>query len=69
MSPTFNHHALRGLSTATLHHLRRIILQRLGTADLADSEHAQLHTALADIHTVLRARAAQLRPAPAAPSP
>lgn len=69
MSPIFNHHALRGLSTATRNHLRSIILQRLGTADLTDSEHVQLHAALADIHAVLRSRAAPPRPAPAAPSP
>lgn len=67
MSPIFNHHALRGLSTATLNHLRGIILHLLGAADLADSKHAQLHAALADIHAVLRNRTAQ--PAPAAPSP
>lgn len=69
MSPIFNHHALRGLSTATLNHLRSIILQRLGAAYLADSEHAQLHAALAVIHAVLRSRAALPRPAPSAPSP
>lgn len=69
MSPIFNHHALRGLSTATLNHLRSIILQRLGSADLADSEHAQLHAALADIHGVLRCRATPSRPAPVTPSP
>lgn len=69
MLPIFNHHALRGLSTATLHHLRSIILQRLGAADLADSQHSQLHAALADIHAVLRSRATPPRAAPAAPSP
>lgn len=69
MSPIFNHHALRGLSTEVLNHLRTIILQRLGAADLTDSEHAQLHAALADIHAVLRSRATPPRSAPAAPSP
>ena len=69
MSPIFNHHALRGLSTATLNHLRRIILHLLGNADLAADEHTQLHAALAAIHAVLRNRAAQPRPAAATPSP
>ncbi len=67
MSPIFNHHALRGLEAAMLNHLRGIILQRLGAADIKNSEYAQLHAALADIHAVLRGRAAQ--PRPAAPSP
>lgn len=69
MSPIFNHHALRGLSTVTLNHLRGIILHLLDTADLAADEHTQLHAALAAIHAVLRNRAAPPRPAPAAPSP
>lgn len=69
MSPIFNHHALRGLSTATLNHLRGLILQRLGSADLSADKHAQLHAALADVHAVLRSRAASPRSEPAAPSP
>lgn len=69
MSPIFNHHALRGLSNATLNHLRGIILHLLGTADLTADEHSQLHAALAAIHTVLRNRAVPPRPAPFAPSP
>lgn len=67
MTPIFNHSALRGLSTATLHHLRGIILQRLGAADLPAGDRAQLLAALADIHATLRNRAAP--PVPAAPSP
>lgn len=67
MSPIFNHSALRGLSTTTLNHLRSIILQRLGGADLPVGERAQLLAALADIHATLRNRAAL--PVPAAPSP
>ncbi len=67
MTPIFNHSALRGLSSATLHHLRSLVLQRLGTADLPAGERAQLLAALADIHATLRNRPAP--PVPAAPSP
>lgn len=69
MSPIFNHHALRGLSTATLSHLRGIILQRLGATALSEREYAQLHAALASIHAVLRNPTAPPRPNAAAPSP
>lgn len=69
MTPIFNHHALRGLSSATLHHLRGIILQRLGTADLSECDRARLLAALADIHAALSRRAAPPIAAHSAPSP
>lgn len=67
MSTIFNQSALHGLSTAMLHHRRSFILQRLGAADLAASEHAQLHVALASIHAVMRSRV--VPSTPSAPSP
>ncbi|MFV0302497.1 MAG: hypothetical protein ACK5IP_16785 [Paracoccus sp. (in: a-proteobacteria)] len=69
MSPIFNHHALRGLSTGALNHLRSIILHRLGAADITNSEHAQLHAALVSIDAVLRGRTVQQAPRPCTPAP
>jgi len=69
MLPIFNHHALHGLSTSTLEHLRETLRQALGNADLQERERASLHAALTSIETVLRKRQAPPTPKPCAPSP
>ena len=69
MSPIFNHHALRGLPTHALEHLRETMRQSLGNADLQERERENLHAALASIETVLRKRQAPPAPTPRAPSP
>jgi hypothetical protein len=69
MSPIFNHHALHGLPTNALEHLRETLRQSLGNADLLEHERANLHAALASIETVLRKRQAPPAPKPDAPSP
>jgi hypothetical protein len=67
MSPIFNHHALRGLSTSALEQLRSVVLQSLGSDRLSEAERINLHAALASIEAVLRTRAAQ--PVPRIPAP
>ncbi|WP_281823917.1 hypothetical protein [Jannaschia rubra] len=69
MSPIYNHHALNGLPTNALEHLRQTLLQSLGNADLQEHERANLHAALASVETVLRKRQAPPAPKPRAPSP
>lgn len=69
MSPIFNHHALSGLPTSALEHLRATLVLMLASPTISDAERAQFHAALESVHAVLRNRAAQPRTAPAAPSP
>ncbi len=69
MSPIFNHHALHGLPTNALEHLRETLRQSLGNADLQERERANLHAALASVEAVLRKRQAPRAPRPRAPSP
>lgn len=69
MSPIFNHHALHGLPTNALEHLRETLRQALGNPDLQEGERANLHAALASIETVLRKRQAPPAPSPFGPSP
>jgi hypothetical protein len=69
MSPIFNHHALHGLPTNALQHLRETLRQSLGNVDLQENERANLHAALASVETVLRKRQAPPAPQPQAPSP
>ena len=69
MSPIFNHHALHGLPTYALEHLRETLRQSLGNADLKEHERINLHAALASIETVLSKRQAPPAPHPRAPSP
>lgn len=69
MSPIFNHHALHGLPTQALDHLRETLRQALGNADLQEHERANLHAALTSVEAVLRKRQAPPAPKPRAPSP
>lgn len=69
MSPIFNHHALRGLSTSALEQLRSTIRQCLCSDRLSELERINLRAALASIETVLRTRAAPPAPQSPAPSP
>ncbi len=69
MSPIFNHHALRGLPTNAIEHLRETLRQALGQEDLSETECANLHAALASVETVLRKRQAPPAPKPFSPSP
>lgn len=69
MSPIFNHHALKGLSTSALEQLRCTIRQCLGSDRLSEPERINLHAALASIEAVLRTRVAPPAPRGAAPSP
>lgn len=69
MSPIFNHHALYGLPTHALEHLRETLRQSLGNADLQERERVNLHSALANVEAVLRKRHARPAPQPRAPSP
>ncbi|MBM9593933.1 hypothetical protein [Roseitranquillus sediminis] len=68
MSPIFNHHALHGLPTNALEHLRETLRQALGNADLQECERANLHAALASVEAVLRKRQVPPAPKPRAPS-
>ncbi len=69
MSPIFNHHALHGLPTNALEHLRETLRQALSNPDLQEHERANLHAALASIETLLRKRQAPPAPRPFCPSP
>jgi len=69
MSPIFNHHALRGLSTSDLEKLRETLRQSLGQEGLSERERINLHAALASVESVLRMRYAQHAPKTLAPSP
>jgi len=69
MSPIFNHHALHGLPTNALEHLRETLRQALGNANLQEHDRANLHAALASVEAVLCKRQAQPAPTPRAPSP
>ena len=69
MSPIFNHHALRGLSTSALEQLRSAIRQSLGSDRLSEQERINLHAALASVEVVLRTHAAPPAPGSPAPSP
>lgn len=69
MSPIFNRHALRGLSTSALEQLRSAVRQSLGSNRLSEPERINLHAALASIEAVLRTRAALPAPRSPAPSP
>lgn len=69
MSPIFNHHALRSLSTSALEQLRSTIRLSLGSDRLSESERITLHAALASIEAALRTRAAPPAPKGPAPSP
>jgi len=69
MSPIFDHHALYGLPTNALEHLRETLRQSLGQEDLSETERAKLHAVLASIDTVLRKRQTPPAPKPFGPSP
>lgn len=65
MSPIFNHHALHGLPTNALEHLRETLRQSLSREHLSKCERMNLHAALARIEAVLRSR--KTPPAPRSP--
>lgn len=67
MSPIFNHHALKGLSTSALEQLRSTIRLSLGSDRLSEHERINLHAALASIEAVLRTRATPTVPRSPAP--
>lgn len=69
MSPIFNHHALHGLPTHALEHLRETLRRALGQESLSESERANLHAALACVEAVLGKRQAPPAPKPFGPSP
>ncbi len=69
MSPIFNHHALRGLTTNELELLRKTLRRSLGQESLTESDRINLHAALASVEALLRNRHTPQAPKPSAPSP
>ena len=69
MSLIFNQHALHGLPTNALEHLRASLHQSLAQSGLSDADRQNLHAALAVIESVLRKRSAPPAPKLPAPSP
>ena len=64
MSPSFNRHALSGLSTYELKILRGSIRQRLCDDQLSEQDRINLVLSLGAIEAVLRTRLAATPPAP-----
>lgn len=62
MSPIFNHHALRGLTTSELELLRETLRRSLGQEDLTERNRINLHAALASVDALLRQRHAPQAP-------
>lgn len=69
MSPIFNHHALRGLTTSELELLKETLRRSVGEEALTERERINLHAALASVEALLRQRHAPQAPKPSAPSP
>ena len=68
MSPIFNHHALRGLTTSELELLKETLRRSLGQENLTERDRINLHAALASVEPVLRQRHAPQAPKPSTPS-